>query len=103
MAEPFIQWVVEDTFCNGRPHVEEVGVPFVSDVHPYEAMKLRLLNASHQALAYLGFLCGYRLVHEVMGDPLFKTYIARLMDEEVTALLAPVPGVNLVLYKPTLI
>jgi mannitol 2-dehydrogenase len=103
MTEPFTQWVVEDTFCNGRPPLEEVGVQFVPDVHPYEAMKLRLLNASHQALAYLGYLCGYRLVHEVMGDPQFQTYIARLMDEEVTALLAPVPGVDLDNYKRTLI
>jgi len=103
MTEPFTQWIVEDTFCNGRPPLEEVGVQFVQDVHPYEAMKLRLLNASHQALAYLGYLCGYRLVHEVMGDPQFQTYIARLMDEEVTPLLAPVPGVDLEAYKRTLI
>lgn len=103
MTEPFTQWIVEDTFCNRRPPLEQVGVQFVPDVHPYEAMKLRLLNASHQALAYLGYLCGYRLVHEVMGDPLFQTFIARMMDEEVTPLLAPVPGVDLTEYKHTLI
>jgi mannitol-1-phosphate/altronate dehydrogenase len=103
MTEPFMQWIVEDTFCNGRPPLEEVGVQFVADVHPYEAMKLRLLNADHQALAYLGYLCGYRLVHEVMADPLFPLYLARMMDEEVTPLLAPVPGVDLTAYKATLI
>ena len=37
----------------------------VPDVEPYELMKLRLLNASHQALCYFGYLAGYRLVHEV--------------------------------------
>ena len=103
MTEPFTQWIVEDTFSAGRPPLEEVGVQFVPDVHPYEAMKLRLLNASHQALAYLGYLCGYRLVHEVMADPRFPVYLARMMDEEVTPLLAPVPGVDLTLYKYTLI
>jgi mannitol-1-phosphate/altronate dehydrogenase len=103
MTEPFTQWIVEDTFCNGRPPLEEVGVQFVADVHPYEAMKLRLLNASHQALAYLGYLCGYRLVHEVMADPLFPPYLARLMGEEVTPLLAPVPGIDLTEYRATLI
>jgi mannitol-1-phosphate/altronate dehydrogenase len=103
MTEPFTQWIVEDTFCNGRPSLEDVGVQFVGDVHPYEAMKLRLLNASHQALAYLGYLCGYRLVHEVLADPLFPPYLARMMDEEVTPLLAPVPGVDLVAYKATLL
>ena len=103
MTEPFTQWVVEDTFCNGRPPLEEVGAQIVPDVHPYEAMKLRLLNADHQALAYLGYLCGHRLVHEVMADPPFPIFLARLMDEEVTPLLAPVPGVDLVTYKRTLI
>ncbi len=44
-CEPFIQWVVEDNFSNGRPEFEKVGVQFVPDVKPYEKMKLRLLNA----------------------------------------------------------
>ena len=96
VTEPFTQWVLEDTFCNGRPPLEEVGVQIVADVHPYEMMKIRLLNASHQAMGYLGYLCGYRYIHEVMADPLFpRRIIARLMDEEVTPLLPPVPGVDL--------
>jgi mannitol 2-dehydrogenase len=84
MAEPFRQWVVEDRFCNGRPPLGEVGVQFVADVHPYELMKMRLLNASHQAMAYLGYLCGFRYVDDLMRDPQFRTFIARFMDEEVT-------------------
>ncbi len=103
VTEPFRQWVVEDTFCNGRPPLEEVGVQIVGDVHPYEMMKMRLLNASHQAIGYLGTLAGYRLVHDVMGDDLFRAYIARLMNDEVTPLLPPVPGVDLDDYKRTLI
>ena len=31
----------------------------VQDVTPFEHMKLRLLNASHSALAYLGYLAGH--------------------------------------------
>jgi mannitol 2-dehydrogenase len=103
VAEPFRQWVIEDTFCNGRPPLEEVGVQFVTDVHPYEMVKIRLLNASHQAMGYLGYLCGYRYVHEAMGDPDFQKFIGRLMDEEVTPLLAPVPGVDLAEYKRSLL
>jgi mannitol 2-dehydrogenase len=103
MTEPFAQWVLEDTFCNGRPPLEDVGVQVVTDVGPYETMKLRLLNASHQALGYLGYLAGYRYVHEVMGDDLFRTFIARMMDDEVTALLPPVPGIDLTHYKRTLL
>ena len=66
-------------------------------------MKLRLLNASHQAMAYLGYLAGYRYAHEVMADPDFRTFIARLMDEEITPLLPPVPGIDLAEYKRTLL
>ena len=54
VCEPFTQWVLEDHFAAGRPPLEDVGVQLVDDVEPYELMKLRLLNASHQAMAYLG-------------------------------------------------
>ncbi len=43
-------------------------------------MKLRLLNASHQALCYFGYLAGYRLVHEVAQDPLFARFLLSYMD-----------------------
>jgi len=103
VTEPFTQWVLEDTFCDGRPPFEEVGVQIVRDVHPYETMKLRLLNASHQAMGYLGYLAGYRYVHDAIGDADIRAFIERLMDDEVTALLPPVPGIDLASYKRTLI
>jgi fructuronate reductase/mannitol 2-dehydrogenase len=78
-------------------------VQIVPDVHPYETMKLRLLNASHQAMAYLGILAGYRYAHEVMGDPDFVRLLQRFMDDEVTPLLPPVPGIDLTEYKQTLL
>ena len=87
----------------GRPPLEDAGAQFTADVHPYELMKLRLLNASHSAMGYLGYLAGYRLIPEVIADPLFHSYIAHLMDDEVTPLLAPVPGINLAEYKQTLL
>jgi fructuronate reductase/mannitol 2-dehydrogenase len=103
VTEPFKQWVIEDHFSDGRPPLEEVGVQIVPDVHPYETMKLRLLNASHQAMAYLGILAGYRYAHEVMGDPDFVRLLQRFMDDEVTPLLPPVPGIDLIEYKQTLL
>ena len=78
VCEPFTQWVLEDRFPHGRPPWEEVGVQVVPDVEPYELMKLRLLNASHQAMCYLGYLSGYRYAHEVCADPLFTAVPARL-------------------------
>ncbi|MDA7024330.1 mannitol dehydrogenase family protein [Pseudomonas fragi] len=103
VCEPFIQWVLEDKFACGRPAWETVGVQLTDDVTPYEEMKIKLLNGSHLALTYLGFLKGYRFVHETMGDPLFVTYMRAYMDQDVTPQLAPVPGIDLTAYKNTLV
>lgn len=103
VCEPFVQWVLEDKFVNGRPAWEKVGVQFTDDVTPYEEMKIKLLNGSHLALTYLGFLKGYRFVHETMNDPLFVRYIRAYMDLDVTPQLASVPGIDLEGYKDTLI
>jgi mannitol-1-phosphate/altronate dehydrogenase len=80
-----------------------VGVQLVSDVLPFETMKLRLLNASHLAMGYLGYVAGYRTIDAVMADPAFRTFIERQMREEVAPLLSPVPGIDLDAYQHTLI
>ncbi|SDO18355.1 mannitol dehydrogenase family protein [Vreelandella arcis] len=103
VCEPFTQWVLEDHFPLGRPALEKVGVQMVEDVEPYELMKLRLLNASHQALTYFGYLAGYRYAHEVCQDPLFVDFLLGYMREEGSPTLAPVPGVDLEAYRLTLI
>ncbi|MGG7598167.1 mannitol dehydrogenase family protein [Pseudomonas sp. WC1] len=102
VCEPFLQWVVEDKFVAGRPAWEQVGVQFTDDVTPYEAMKIKLLNGSHLALTYLGFLQGYRFVHETLADPLLQRYMRTFMDQDVTPQLAPVPGIDLTRYKHSL-
>ncbi|MDI5986164.1 mannitol dehydrogenase family protein [Halomonas sp. M4R5S39] len=103
VCEPFTQWVLEDRFVTGRPAFEAVGVQVVDDVEPYELMKLRLLNASHQALCYFGYLAGYRYAHEVCQDPLFVDFLLDYMRREGSPTLAPVPGVDLERYRLTLI
>jgi mannitol 2-dehydrogenase len=103
VCEPFTQWVLEDRFGLGRPPLEDAGVQLVEDVEPYELMKLRLLNAGHQALAYFGYLAGYRLVHEAAQDPLFQRLLLGYMEEEATPTLRPVPGIDLREYRENLI
>jgi mannitol 2-dehydrogenase len=103
VAEPFFQWVIDDEFTLGRPPLEQADVQMVEDVMPYELMKLRLLNASHQGLTYFGYLGGYRYAHEATGDPDISTLLLRYMKEEATPTLLPVPGVDLNLYQNTLI
>jgi mannitol 2-dehydrogenase len=103
VCEPFTQWALEDAFTAGRPPFEDAGVQVVHDVEPYELMKLRLLNASHQALCYFGYLAGYRLVHDVAQDPLFADFLLAYMDREATPTLEPVPGIDLSRYQHQLI
>ena len=103
VCEPYIQWVLEDHFPSGRPAFESVGVQVVDEVAPYELMKLRLLNAGHQALGYLGYLAGYRYAHEATQDPLFAEFLLGYMEQEATPSLDPVPGVDLAAYRAELI
>ncbi|WP_028280675.1 mannitol dehydrogenase family protein [Arthrobacter sp. H5] len=103
VCEPFEQWVLEDRFTLGRPPFQDAGVQVVDDVEPYELMKLRLLNASHQGQCYFGYLAGYRYAHEVCQDPLFAQFLLDYMDHEATPTLHPLPGIDLADYKRTLI
>lgn len=103
VCEDFTQWVIEDHFCNTRPAYEKVGVELTDDVLPYELMKLRLLNASHQALTYFGYLTGYRYAHEVCADPYFVQFLLNFMHKEAEPTLRPLKDVDLDLYQKTLI
>lgn len=103
VCEPFSQWVIEDHFVNGRPTWEDVGAKFISDVSPYEKMKIRLLNAGHTVLGFLGILYGYTCVHEAVHDSLFAEFLRNFMDKEVTPILDNVPGIDLEVYKDSLI
>ena len=89
VAEPFSQWVIEDRFSAGRPEWEAAGATLVGDVAPFEAMKLRLLNGAHSALAYLGYLSGAETVAEAMADPALTGFAGRLMADSAVTLSLP--------------
>ncbi|TIX24560.1 MAG: mannitol dehydrogenase family protein, partial [Mesorhizobium sp.] len=88
MTEPFCQWVVEDNFPQGRPAWEKFGVTMVDDVRPFEDMKLRLLNGSHSAIAYLGLLSGHATVDRAFADPAIRQFVDRLWAEAIPTLPA---------------
>ena len=102
VAEDFEQWVIEDKFSNGRPNWERAGALFTDDVIPYEKMKLRLLNGSHSALAYLSYVHGHRRVDKATRDPIINQFITGYM-EECTSTVPEVPGVDLTEYKAKLV
>lgn len=100
-TEPFLQWVIEDRFPQGRPAWEAGGAIFVADVAPYERMKLTMLNGSHSMLAYAGFLSGHRLVRDVMADPALSRLVARHLAA-AAAVLPTLPGIDLASYAGAL-
>ncbi|PXW24974.1 mannitol dehydrogenase family protein [Paraburkholderia caballeronis] len=83
VCEPFTQWVIEDRFSGPRPAWEDAGALVTHDVHPYEAMKLRLLNGSHSAIAYVGQLRGRATVSDAMADPALAAFVERVMTEDL--------------------
>ncbi|HAT3682493.1 TPA: mannitol dehydrogenase family protein [Serratia marcescens] len=101
-CEPFSQWVIEDRFPQGRPAWEKVGAELVSDVLPFEEMKLRMLNGSHSFLAYLGYLAGYQHVGDCMQDADFVRAARHLMLAEQAPTLQ-VPNVDLAQYADSLL
>ena len=102
VCEPFIQWVIEDNFSNGRPPLEELGVQFVSDVAPYEKMKIRLLNAGHSVLGIPGAVYGHPTIDACMRDGVFARFMRKFMDLEVTPILDMVEGIDIEKYKDNL-
>jgi mannitol 2-dehydrogenase len=115
VSEAYLQWVLEDTFIAGRPQLEMAPVPvqleaqpvaasvqFTGDVELYEKLKVRVLNGSHSALAYVAYLMGITYVDDAMRDPTVGAFVGRYMDE-VAPTVPRVPGVDITAYKATLV
>ena len=102
--EPFRQWVIEDRFVDGkRPAWQRVGAELVTDVAPFENMKLRLLNGSHSALAYLGYLGGHETIGDCAADPAYRRFVEALWREEIIPVTPVPPGTNLGDYAASLL
>lgn len=103
MTEPFTQWVIEDNFAGPVPPWDKVGATYTADVEPFEDMKLRLLNASHSTIAYLGCLAGYPFVSEAMSDDAFKALIGHMMMKELAPTLHVPDGFDVDGYAKSLL
>jgi D-arabinitol 4-dehydrogenase len=102
MAEEFIQWVIEDDFCNERPAWQRVGVEMVPSVAPYEEAKIRILNASHSAIAWAGTLAGYRTIDEGARDPRIRGFAHDYVSDDVIVCLRPSP-IDLERYRDSVL
>ena len=96
--EPFRQWVIEDDFPQGRPGWHLAGAQMVADVERHELMKLRCLNGTHSALAYLGYLAGYETISDAVADPAFTQLCERLWQDEILPTVPQPEGEDLPAY-----
>jgi fructuronate reductase len=104
VAEPFFDWVIEDHFAGPRPAWEHhPGVRLVHDVAPWEAIKLRMVNGSHSAIAYLGVLAGWMTVDEAMAQPAMHAYVNALMRDEIEPTLPTPEGFDATVYRASLL
>lgn len=103
VTEPFSQWIIEDRFAGPRPRWEAVGAELVTDVHPFETAKLRMLNGAHSLLAYCGLERGYTFVHEAIGDAELRSLVGQLMLEEAAPTIAVTPEMDLRGYASELL
>ncbi|MFY0478667.1 mannitol dehydrogenase family protein [Achromobacter marplatensis] len=103
LAEPYLEWVVEDRFAAGRPDWAAGGARFVAEAAPFETLKLRTVNGAHSALAYLSVMAGWTTVDQAMAQPPLKAYLAALLQDEIVPTLPALPGLDLAQYQARLL
>ena len=101
--EPYRQLVIEDSFVdNKRPDLSPLGAQLVSNVKPFEDMKLRMLNGTHSALAYIGSLAGHETVENAIKEESIEIFIEALWHEEIVKSFEAPPDIDLTKYAKQL-
>jgi fructuronate reductase len=72
-------------------------------VEPFEALKLRTLNASHSLIAYLGCLLGKETVADAISDIRIREAVEGLMKEEAQPSLQIPVGFSIEQYQNDLL
>ena len=103
IGEPFLDWAIEDRFANGRPAWDRGGARFVAQAEPFEKLKLRMVNGSHSALAYLGAMAGWRTVDRAIAVPAMHRYLETMLRDEIAPTLSALPGLDLDDYRTRLL
>jgi fructuronate reductase len=101
--ERFVQWVIEETDFANQPDWASVGVTLSRDVSSYERAKLRLLNGAHSTFAYLGLLAGLETVAQAMEQPALRTFVERLMVEDIQPTLSASRDAELDTYRQSIL
>lgn len=98
-SERFSMWVIDDAFRADRPAWEEAGAVLSTEVGAYELVKLRLLNASHSMLAYLGLLTGRSRIAQAASDPAIRDAAQRGLGDEMQPTIDLPTGFDAAAYR----
>ncbi|WP_016956495.1 mannitol dehydrogenase family protein [Catenovulum agarivorans] len=101
--EPFAQWVIEDIKGMPRPAWEQAGVLFTNDVAGFEKTKLRILNGTHSALAYIGSLLNIDTVYNAINNRKVRAFITELLEQEIIPSIEAPAGLDLHDYATAII
>ncbi|NLC52618.1 MAG: tagaturonate reductase [Firmicutes bacterium] len=85
-CEPFNLWVIEaPPEWSAVLPFEKAGVNVIwtTDMTPYHARKVRILNGAHTVSVLAAYLAGHDIVLEMMEDPIFEEYLRRCIRDEV--------------------
>jgi len=84
-TEAFWEWVIEDQLADPADAdiLRSAGVQVVANVRPFEEAKLRMLNASHSALACMGAVMGLDTIADCIAQPALRTFAHQLMTRDV--------------------
>ena len=99
VTEPYREWYIESKDTKLQRILSNDKINFVDDVKFYENIKLKILNASHSAIAYIGHLLGYVYVHEAINDNTCFNFISNFLDKEVIPTLPHKNDFDLMSYK----
>lgn len=103
LGESFLDWAVEDRFAAGRPDWTLGGARFVAAAEPWEHLKLRMVNGTHSCIAYLSVMAGWTTVDVAITQPDLRAFIEALMREEIEPTLPDLPGLDLAVYRQSLL
>ena len=99
VTEPYREWYIESKDSKLQNILNNDKINFVDDVRFYENIKLKILNASHSAIAYIGHLLGYIYVHEAINDKTCYIFISNFLDKEVIPTLPHKNDFDITAYK----
>ena len=97
--EPYSLWVIESAIeTNVEFNLQQAGVKIVANVEDFERLKLRCLNGTHSALAYLGYLAGFKTIFEAVSEPVFEVFLNKLWNDEILPTVISPPDFEPLVY-----